>query len=222
VRYVTLGLALLAGAFVLVVGGFIGFIVLDATGMERDVATYRNVTGAMEPTLLSGETFTVVSVRGKKGELTALAVGDVVTHRWPPDPSKLFVKRIVGLPGDTVAMRAGVLMRNGHDLAEPYAWHAEPDLDPVSEDFLWQLPYVVTNRAADTSTYHPSRNTWGPLVLPSDRYFVLGDNRDNSLDSRYWGFLPADDIVGRVRRVYLSRDPATGTIRWSRLGRRIE
>ena len=221
-RRITLGLALLAGAFALVGGGYVAFIALDAASAGRKPDVFRNVTGAMEPTLLSGETFTVVSAREDKGELIALGAGDVVTHRWPPDPSKLFVKRIVAVPGDTLAMRAGVLVRNGHDVIEPYAWHAEPGVDPVSADFLWQLPHVVAPKAVDSATYHPSRNSWGPLLLPAGQYFVLGDNRDNSLDSRYWGFLPVEDIVGRVRRVYLSRDPKTGAIRWSRLGTRIE
>ena len=216
------GLALLAAALIIVIGGYVAFIVTDAMTAGRQVQEYRNPTGAMEPTLLAGETFTVVSVRSEKGELTALGVGDVVTHQWPPDRSKVFVKRIVGVPGDTLEMRGGVLRRNRHDVVEPYAWHAEPDVDPASDDFNWQRQYLVSGTARDSESYHPSRNTWGPLVIPPGQYFVLGDNRDNSLDSRYWGFLPADDILGRARRVYMSRDPATGAIRWKRFGVAID
>jgi signal peptidase I len=195
-RRLTLALAMLSATIIIVVAGYVTFIVGDAMGESESFLAYRNVTGAMEPTLLNGETFTVTSLRGEKGELLPVRRGDVIAHRWPPDPSKIFAKRVAGAPGDTIEMRLGKLRVNGREIVEPYAWHAEPDVDP-------------------------SRNTWGPILLPPGQFFVLGDNRDNSLDSRYWGLLPADDIIGRARRVYRSSDPRTG-IRWRRLGHRIE
>jgi signal peptidase I len=220
-RRLILALALLSGAIVAVAVGYFTFIVGDAMIESESFLAFRNVTGAMAPTLLTGETFTVTSLRGQKGDLLQVRRGDVIAHRWPPDTSKTFAKRVVGIPGDTLEMRNGVLRVNGRDLVERYAWHAEPDVDPVAEDFAWQRAFLIGDLARDTATYRASRNTWGPIALPAGQYFVLGDNRDNSLDSRYWGLLPADDIIGRARRVYRSRDPQTG-IRWNRLGHRIE
>jgi len=130
------------------------------------------------------------------------------------------VKRIVGLPGDTLAMVNGRLRVNGKTVAEPYAWHEDSTVDPASDEFNWQRAHLVDPAARDSAHYSPSRNTWGPILVPPGMYFVLGDNRDNSLDSRYWGFLPAQDILGEARRVYFSKD-STGHIRWSRLGRRV-
>ena len=220
-RRLTLALAIFSATIVLVGAGYFTFIVIDAMGDTDAFLAFRNVTGAMEPALLAGETFSVTSLRGEKGDLLDVHRGDVIAHRWPPDPSKIFAKRVVGIPGDTLEMRNGVLRLNGRDLVEKYASHEEPDIDPVAEDFAWQRAFLVGDHARDTATYRPSRNTWGPIALPPGQYFVLGDNRDNSLDSRYWGLLPGDDIIGRARRVYRSRDPRTG-IRWTRLGKRIE
>jgi signal peptidase I len=220
-RRLILALALIGAAPIIVAGGYFTFIMGDAMIECDSFLVYRNVTGAMEPTLLIGETFTAASLRGEKGELLPVRRGDVIAHRWPPDTSKIFMKRVVGVPGDTLEMRGGILRVNGRDLDETYAWHAEPDVDPVASDFSWQRAFLVGQKARDTVTYRPSRNTWGPISLPPGQYFVLGDNRDNSLDSRYWGFLAGDDIIGRARRVYRSRDPDTG-IRWGRLAHRIE
>jgi len=220
-RRLILGLAVLSGAIVVVTGGYYAFIIGDAAMEGESFRAFRNPTGAMEPTLRVGETFTVRSLRGEKGDLLPVRRGDVIVHRWPLDTSKTFVKRVVGVPGDTLEMDKGTLRVNGRDLVEGYAWHSEPGVDPSTEDFSWQRAFLVGDVARDTATYRASRNTWGPIALPPGQYFVLGDNRDNSLDSRYWGPLAADDIIGVVRRVYQSRDPKTG-IRWTRLGHRIE
>jgi hypothetical protein len=89
----------------------------------------------------------------------------------------------------------------------------------VSDDFVWQRSYVLRSVVSDTTRYVASRDNWGPLVVPPRMFFLLGDNRDNSLDSRYWGFLPSDHLIGEARRIYFSRD-AAGRVRWDRLGRR--
>jgi signal peptidase I len=217
----TLALAVLAGVLVVAIGSYVLFFAIDASVGGHPYRAYRNVTRAMTPTLLTGERFTAVSLRGTKGELRAPSRGDLVVHRWPPDTSKLFVKRIVGVPGDTLAMVSGELLLDGQRVNEPYASHDEPGVDPGGADFDWQRPYLVGVVARDTAAYRGSRNNWGPLVLPPDKYFVLGDNRDNSLDSRYWGFLTSENIVAQPRRVYFSRDETSGAIRWGRVGTRL-
>jgi signal peptidase I len=208
-RRLSIVLVTVSSVLLCVAVAFILFLIVDAGGG----AVYKNVSRAMEPALLDGDRFTVRLLPRGKLNLTR---GELVTHAWPPDPSKRFVKRVLGLPGDTLAMREGVLQLNGRALSEPYAWHEEPSIDPVTEDFQWQRRYLVAHERR--AQYVPSRNNWGPIVVPASECFVLGDNRDNSLDSRYWGFVPIKDVLGLARRVYYSSDPVTGRVRWSRLG----
>jgi len=200
------------------------------------VEAFKIPSGSMERTLLVGDFLLVnklvygaeVPWTGK--HLPALRQperGDVVVFQWPEDPTKNFVKRLVGVPGDTLAMRDGMLIVNGVSQREQYVTHTDPGADPSGEEFRWQINHLVrTAEARDGS--HPSRNNWGPLIVPPESYFVLGDNRDNSLDSRYWGFVPDSLIRGRPMFVYYSYapDPAHGLawlteIRWHRLGERI-
>ena len=235
------------------------------------VEAYKIPSGSMEGTLLVGD-FLLVNklVYGAEVPLTgrhlprlrAPARGEVVVFQWPSDPRKNFVKRLVGLPGDTLAMRAGVLYVNAVAQRERYVRHTEPGADPTYEDFRWQRGHVVRTASAEgvgtggavaeaaasaagppvagagalplgradrNPGDHPSRNNWGPLIVPADSYFVLGDNRDNSLDSRYWGFVPDSLLRGRPMVVYYSYAPDSArhmswltAVRWSRLGARVQ
>lgn len=200
------------------------------------VEAFKIPSGSMEGTLLVGDFLLVnklvygaeVPFTGKR--LPALRPperGDVVVFQWPEDPSKNFVKRLVGVPGDTLSMKDGVLIRNGQQVRETYVRHTEPGVDPGGEEFRWQNNHLVRTAVA-TPGYHPSRNNWGPLVVPPRHYFMLGDNRDNSLDSRYWGFVPDSLVRGQPLIVYYSYQPDSGSrtawlsrIRWSRLGTRV-
>lgn len=213
------------------------FLVLRAVLVEA----YKIPSGSMESTLLVGD-FLLVNklVYGATIPLTSLRLpavrepkrGDVVVFEWPTDQSKNFVKRLVALPGDTVSMQQGVLLLNGVEQDERYVVHTDPGVDPTAEDFRWQRGYLVRTASAATEptprSYRPSRNNWGPLVVPDDHFFVLGDNRDNSLDSRYWGFVPDSLVRGTPIVVYYSYAPDSTTsapwltnIRWRRLGERI-
>jgi len=200
------------------------------------VEAFKIPSGSMEKTLLVGD-FLLVNkmVYGAEIPFTGKHLpairhpqrGDVIVFQWPLDPSKNFVKRLVGVPGDTLYMKSGELYVNGEHQNERYVTHSEPDMDPSPPDFDWQKKYVVkTAEAAAVS--QPSRNNWGPLVVPKDEYFVLGDNRDNSLDSRYWQFVPDSLIRGRPMFVYYSYDPDSldrmswlTRIRWTRIGERV-
>jgi signal peptidase I len=153
--------------------------------------------------------------------------GDVVVFQYPLERDKNFVKRLVGLPGDTLSMRDGQLVVNGRLQREWYVTRTEPLADPADDAFRWQSDYLVRTAAA-LSGEHPSRNNWGPLIVPEASYFMLGDNRDNSLDSRYWGFVSDSLVRGQPLFVYYSYAPDSADalawltkVRWTRLGTRI-
>ena len=181
--------------------------------------SFRNVSPGMEPTLLAGDEFSVRPLTPARR--SAIGRGELVTHLSPTDRTRQFVKRVIGIPGDTVGMVAGTLRLNGRSFAEPYAWHADSTSDPAWDDFQWQRNYLVIRGQGDSAAYDPTRDNWGPITVPGDSYFVLGDNRDNSLDSRYWGFVPSADMQGQPRRVYFSQDPKSHQVRWERLGHRL-
>jgi signal peptidase I len=199
------------------------------------VEAFKIPSGSMESTLLVGDFLLVnkllygAEVPFLGGHLPAVRApnaGDVVVFQFPEDPSKNFVKRLVGLPFDTIEMRAGTLVRNGIELSESYAVRSALSQDPIAEEFRWQRSFVAPG--VDLRRYHPSRNTWGPLVVPEAHYFMLGDNRDNSLDSRYWGFVPDSLVRGSPIFVYYSYAPDSGSafdwltrVRWKRLFERI-
>ena len=137
-----------------------------------------------------------------------------------------YIKRVVGLPGDTLEMHDKLLMVNGERLDEPWAIHIDRNRDAVHPGMRWQGNHLIAGRPIDG--YAPSRDTWGPIVVPPERFFVLGDNRDNSEDSRYWGWVDRDRIRGRPWFVYYSWDRQAARvkgwlagIRWDRIGRSV-
>lgn len=190
-------------------------------------------SGSMERTLLAGDYLFVnkavygAQIPGTHARLPAFETprrGDVMVFVPPMDPDLNYVKRLVGLAGDTVEMRAGRLRVNGQRLTEPYVQRVDPTHDIMDSEFSWQRAYFVGS-SDDPHRLHPTRDNWGPLVVPTGKYFVLGDNRDNSLDSRYWGFVDAGAVKGRPMVVYFSYDrethdalPWLTDIRWNRLG----
>jgi signal peptidase I len=202
------------------------------------VEAFKIPSGSMEGTLLVGD-FLLVNklVYGAELPLThkrlpalrAPQRGDVIVFSYPVNPSTNFVKRVVGVAGDTLQMDDGALIRNGGRVDEPYARRNTPQSDPASDEFGWQKDYLVKSAQASPRGYHPSRNNWGPIVVPARHLFVLGDNRDNSLDSRYWGFVADSLVRGQPMFVYYSyvRDSVQSlgfikNIRWQRLLTRIE
>lgn len=217
------------------------------------IEAFKIPTGSMEGTLLVGD-FLLVNklVYGAEVPFTGVKLpairaprsGDVVVFQWPVDRTKNFVKRIVGMPGDTLEMRGGELIRNGRIQREAYVSHTAPGSDVSDEEFKWQLAYLLGAsrpvRSAPRAPmgistleakpgYHPSRNNWGPLVVPQENYFVLGDNRDNSLDSRYWGFVADSLVRGQPLVVYYSYNPDGAVkfdwltrVRWKRFGEMIQ
>jgi signal peptidase I len=174
--------------------------------------TFVIISGSMENTLMLGD-FLVVNraAIGSQIPFTDWRVpgyssphqGEVLVFDPPHEPDLKLVKRLIGMPGDTLEMRNTVLHRNGAAVQEPYTIRSGfPDQHDSSMD--WQLAYLLPGTAV--ADYHPTRDTWGPIVLPEDRYFMLGDHRDNSLDSRYWGLIEGWRFEGRVSFIYYSYD----------------
>lgn len=209
--------------------GFLLFLVIRTFVIQ----TWTVISGSMESTLLVGD-FLVLSKSAYGATIPGTAVtlpgysdperGDIVVFRGHHEPIDL-VKRLVGVPGDTLQMRDGVLYLNGEPQTEPYAVHTDPDTDGFHPWMEWQLEYLTDpSRAA---RYRPTRDSWGPIAVPPGHYFVMGDNRDQSLDSRYWGFVPASAIKGKAVMLYFSWDrnasgiPLVGHVRWGRVGDRI-
>ena len=173
---------------------------------------------SMEPSLLVGDRLFVDKVVYSQslGPLEAallgkrpVARGDVVVFKFPGDPSRNFVKRVVGLPGEAVEVRGRTVLVDGRPLEEPYARFVGEGL-PAEHPLLG----LGGGRALER---------WGPRVVPDGHVFVLGDNRDRSNDARYWGFLALDQVEGRPLVVYWSSDgeaPLPGGLarpRWERL-----
>lgn len=210
--------------FLLVIGRILASFVLFLGIRAFVVEMFKIPTPSMQGTLMVGD-FLVVDKIGYGPEIPFTDIrlpsfrrpdrGDIIVFKWPNDPSINFVKRIVGMPGDTLLMDDGKLILNGDSVPEPYASHISPGTDPAMREFEWQRSYMIAPLHASDSGDTLSRNNWGPLVVPSHKYFVLGDNRDNSLDSRYWGFVSDSLVRGRPLVVYFSYEPdSTSNLSW--------
>jgi signal peptidase I len=152
-------------------------------------------TGSMEPTIHAGDRLLVV----KHFLVGRVERGDLVTMIYPPDPKQTFIKRVVGVPGDRIRIVNKQLYLNGKPAAEPYVRHDTDYVDSYRDNF----PSASTVRileGAQRMLDHDVQS--GEVVVPAGNYFVLGDNRDESLDSRYWGFVPAANVIGRPVYIY--------------------
>jgi signal peptidase I len=158
-------------------------------------------TGSMENNLLIGDhllvnkfVFSPTSGALERALLPVSQVrrGDIVVFKYPEDPERDFIKRVIGLPGETLELKRKVVHIDGKPLDEPYVHF----LTPASSD------------PGETTSFDVREN-YGPVTVPPGHYFMMGDNRDNSQDSRYWGFLPAHYVKGRAVVVYWSFDSET-------------
>jgi signal peptidase I len=196
--------------------GFLLFLI--GFGLFRTaVADWNPIpSGSMRPTLLEGDVVLVNRVAyDLKVPLTDISLvhlgeparGDVVTFTSPADGERL-IKRIVGLPGDTIEMRDEVLYVNG----SPQRYSQERFVEERVEPDTWTEAVRVTEslgRRPHQVQFLPevdAKRNFGPLVVPPGQYFMLGDNRDNSADSRYIGFVPRKLLIGRAERVLVSAD----------------
>jgi signal peptidase I len=214
------------------------FIVLRAFFLEA----YRIPSGSMIPTLLVGDwLFVNKLVYGPHVPFTSINLpglaephrGDVVVFKsptqidQPDDPNPTLVKRLVGVPGDTLYMRKGVLYLNGIAQRQGYAQaNTEGAMDSVDPLFDWQKRVGLKTSRFGAAPDQPTHDNWGPIVVPPRHFFMMGDSRYNSKDSRYWSFVPRENVRGKPMFVYYSYNaddsdrplPFITDIRWSRIG----
>ncbi len=132
--------------------------------------------------------------------------GDIVVFLSPAEPGLYVVKRIIGIPGDHLHLRDGAVYRNGEKLTEPYVIHqaAGDTYNPYRDNFPAVPPSEFNNVTPDWQLLMKQYMQGDDLVVPSDHYFAMGDNRDVSYDSRYWGFIPKENVIGRPMFIYWS------------------
>jgi signal peptidase I len=137
--------------------------------------------------------------------------GDIVVFLSPAEPGLYVVKRIIGIPGDRLHLREGVVYRNGEKLDEPYVIHQPGDENnPYRDNFPSVAPSEFSNVTPDWEMALPHHIEGDDLVVPPNSYFGMGDNRDVSLDSRYWGFIPEENLIGRPMFIYWSFETPAG------------
>lgn len=171
-------------------------------------------TGSMEDTVLIGDHMFVDKLSySPHGALsgwllpyTEVKRGDIIVFKFPVNPRENYIKRVIGVPGDHIKLVNKDLYLNGKKVNEPYIVHKTSYIDSYRDNF----PTDPNTRLADSAYHMLSENVKnGELVVPPDCYFAMGDNRDNSLDSRYWGFVPRDNIIGKPAIIFWSYDTTT-------------
>ncbi len=172
------------------------------------VQAFKIPSGSMIPTLLVGDHILVNKfIYGTQIPFTDKKIfifrkpqrGDIIVFKYPENPKKDFIKRVVAIEGDVIEEKDKALYLNGKRIIEPYAYHYDKNVRPNGFD---------------------PRDNFGPLAVPKGKVFVMGDNRDQSYDSRYWGFVDLEDIKGKALIIYWSWDP-DNWLRFNRIGRLI-
>jgi signal peptidase I len=167
------------------------------------VQAFKIPTGSMEENLLIGDHLlvnkfvygpTATPLEDRVLPIDDISRGDVIVFKYPVEPDRDFIKRVIGLPGETVEVRERKVFINGASIDEPYVHYLLPS---SSSDFHEVTSYDVRER-------------YGPVTVPAGHYFMMGDNRDNSQDSRYWGFLPRELVKGKALVIYWSYESDRG------------
>ena len=193
-------------------------ILLLLFGTTTLVQAFVIPTGSMEDTLLIGDHLLVDKLAyAPSGSFSKFLLpyenpkdGDIIVFRYPVDISQTFVKRVVGSPGDHIKIIDQQVYRNGKKLTEPYVVHKSSYGDSFRDNF--------PNSEANFSQMDRGKEMLatnvvsGEVVVPPDSYFAMGDNRDNSLDSRYWGFVPRGNIIGKPLIIYWSYNASTESL----------
>jgi len=189
-------------------------ILLLLFGTTTLVQAFVIPTGSMEDTLLIGDHLLVDKLAyAPPGPVSKHLLpysdvkrGDIIVFRYPIDINQTFVKRVIGVPGDHIRLENKQVYLNGKKLAEPYKYHKTEYIDSYRDNFPGE-PNVAVFPPAQVML--ESNVKKGEVVVPPDNYFAMGDNRDSSLDSRYWGFVPRKNIIGKPLIIYWSYDAPT-------------
>jgi len=147
--------------------------------------------------------------------------GDIVVFLSPAEPGLYVVKRIIGIPGDRIHLKNGEVYRNGEKLDEPYVMHKGPPNDPYRDNFPSVPPSEMFNVFADWQLVMRNYLQGDDLVVPPNSLFAMGDNRDVSYDSRYWGFIPQENVIGRPMFIYWSFETPPDQYRHTSIGERL-
>lgn len=190
---------------------------------------YRIPSGSDEPTLLVGD-FIVANKFAYGLRLPVLhdkilsigepKTGDIILFRWPVDPSRNLIKRVIGMPGDRIDYVNKVLFVNGQQAAQQFVANST-DVEPGQTYAVSQMKETLQGIKHDIFLRSDVPAQDFSIVVPPGQYFVMGDNRDNSNDSRFWGFVPEGNLVGKAYAIMFSWDAQNHGVRWERVGTRI-
>jgi len=173
------------------------------------VQAFKIPSGSMVPTLLIGDHILVnkfiygTNIPFSDKRILAFKKPekrDIIVFRYPEDPARDFIKRVIAVEGDVVESRNKIIYVNSKPTSEPYTQHTDSSMRPIGIE---------------------PRDNFGPIIVPKNKYFVMGDNRDQSYDSRYWGYVDIKDIKGKSLILYWSWDNKSHWIRFNRIGRLI-
>ena len=186
------------------------------------VQAYVVPTGSMENNILVGDHMLVDKVGFENGGSNWASYvlphrevkrGDIIAFRYPEDVRQTYVKRVIGVPGDHIRLLDKQVIRNGQKLDEPYVRHSSPGIDDYRDNFPTAPDFYTLGGGREMFAGHVQD---GEVIVPPDTLFVLGDNRDNSLDSRYWGFVPSNYVTGKPLVIYWSFDaPTSDYVEWN-------
>jgi signal peptidase I len=170
------------------------------------IQAFKIPSGSMIPTLLIGDHILVNKfLYGTKIPFSGKRIfvfekpgrGDIIVFKYPENPSKDFVKRVVAVEGDVIESKNKIIHVNGNKVNEPYARYTDSSMRPMGIE---------------------PRDNFGPVIVPKNKYFVMGDNRDHSYDSRYWGYVDIKDVKGKALILYWSWDSEKSWVRFGRIG----